>query len=249
MIRLTFFLFLIGLLAAPNAKAAGSSYPLKDAEVDLGDEASLFRGAQTFMESCSTCHSAKMMRFGRIGEDLGLTDEQLAMLMPTETSKPGDTIQTRMPEDYANKTFGIVPPDLTLVARVRGGDWLYTYLTTFYADPDAPWGVNNAVFPGVGMPHVMAAQQGLLQPVYETKGEGEDARQVLVDLEAPARPGTMSEEAFEQEMRDLTAFMVYMAEPAALLRAHYGPYVLAFLFLFTLIMYLLKKEYWRDIKH
>ena len=249
MIRLTFFLFLIGLLAAPNAKAAGSSYPLQDAEVDLGDEASLFRGAQTFMDSCSTCHSAKMMRFGRIADDLGLTDEQLATLMPTDTSKPGDTIASNMPEDYAFETFGIVPPDLTLVARVRGGDWLYTYLTTFYADPDAPWGVNNAVFPDVGMPHVLAAQQGLLQPVYETKGEGEDARQVLVDLEAPARPGTMSEEDFEQEMRDLTAFMVYMAEPAALLRAHYGPYVLAFLFLFTLIMYLLKKEYWRDIKH
>ena len=249
MIRLTFFLFLIGLLAAPNAKAAGSSYPLEDAEVDLGDEASLFRGAQTFMESCSTCHSAKMMRFGRIGEDLGLSDEQLAMLMPTDSTKPGDTIQTSMPSDYANETFGIVPPDLTLVARVRGGDWLYTYLTTFYADPDAPWGVNNAVFPGVGMPHVLAAQQGLLQPVYETHGEGEDAKKTLVGLESPERPGTMSEEAFEQEMRDLTAFMVYMAEPAALLRAHYGPYVLAFLFIFTLVMYLLKKEYWRDIKH
>ncbi|MCL7743941.1 cytochrome c1 [Guyparkeria hydrothermalis] len=249
MIRLTFFLFLIGVLVAPNAKAAGSSYPLKDAEVDLGDEASLFRGAQTFMDSCATCHSADMMRFGRIADDLGLSDEQLAKLMPTDKSKAGDTIETSMPSDYANQTFGIVPPDLTLVARVRGGDWLYTYLTTFYADPDAPWGVNNAVFPGVGMPHVLAAQQGLLQPVYETHGEGEDAKKELVDLEPPARPGTMSEEEFDQKMRDLTAFMVYMAEPAALLRAHYGPYVLAFLFIFTLVMYLLKKEYWRDIKH
>lgn len=249
MIRLTFFLFLIGVLVAPNAKAAGSSYPLKDAEVDLGDEAALYRGAQTFMDSCSTCHSADMMRFGRIADDLGLSDEQLAKLMPTDKSKPGDTIETSMPADYAEKTFGIVPPDLTLAARVRGGDWLYTYLTTFYADPDALWGVNNAVFPGVGMPHVLAAQQGLLQPVYETHGEGEDAKHVLVDLEPPKRPGTMSEEEFEQKMRDLTAFMVYMAEPAALLRAHYGPYVLAFLFIFTLVMYLLKKEYWRDIKH
>ena len=249
MIRLTFFLFLIGLLVAPNAKAAGSSYPLEDAQVDLGDEAALFRGAQTFMESCSTCHSAKMMRYGRIAKDLGLTDEQLATLMPTDSTKPGDTIQTSMPADYANQTFGIVPPDLTLVARVRGGDWMYTYLTTFYEDPDATWGVNNAVFKDVGMPHVFAAQQGLLQPVYETRGEGEDGRKVLVGLEAPERPGTMEPEAFEQKMRDLTAFMVYMSEPAALLRAHYGPYVLAFLFIFTLVMYLLKKEYWRDIKH
>jgi len=249
MIRLTFFLFLIGLLAAPNAKAASSSYPLQDAEVDLGDEASLYRGAQTFMESCSTCHSAKMMRYGRIQKDLGLSDEQLAVLMPSDDTKPGDTITTNMPSDYAQKTFGIVPPDLTLVARVRGGDWLYTYLTTFYADPDATWGVNNAVFPGVSMPHVLAAEQGLLQPVYETHGEGEGAKQVLVGLDDPARPGSMSQAAFEQKMRDLTAFMVYMAEPAALLRAHYGPYVLVFLFIFIVVMFLLKREYWRDIKH
>ncbi|QGT78540.1 cytochrome c1 [Guyparkeria halophila] len=249
MIRITFFLCLIGLLAAPNAKAASSNYPLEDAEVDLGDKASLYRGAQTFMDSCASCHGAKMIRFGRIGEDLGLTDEQLAVLMPDESTKPGDVIETNMPAEYAQETFGIVPPDLTLSARVHGADWMYTYLTTFYADPDALWGVNNAVFPGVGMPHVLAAEQGLLQPVYETEGEGEGAKRRLVGLDSPERPGTLSEEEFEQKMRDLTAFMVYMAEPAALLRAHYGPYVLAFLFIFTLVMYLLKKEYWRDIKH
>ncbi|HSH84927.1 MAG TPA: cytochrome c1 [Guyparkeria sp.] len=248
MIRITFFLFLVGLLAAPSTKAASGGYPLKDAQVDLGDKASLYRGAQTFLESCSSCHSAKMMRFGRIAKDLGLTDDQLEMLMPTDESKPGDTIATNMPPAYGEQTFGIVPPDLTLSARAHGRDWLYTYLVTFYADPDATWGVNNAVFPDVGMPHVLAAEQGLLQPIYETRGTGEDARQVLVGLEDPERPGTLSQEEFEQEMRDLTAFMVYMAEPAALLRAHYGPYVLAFLFIFTLVMYLLKKEYWRDIK-
>ncbi|MBN2873428.1 MAG: cytochrome c1 [Halothiobacillaceae bacterium] len=249
MTRLTFLIVVLGMLVASGAKAASGSYPLKEANVDLGDEASLYRGAQTFMDSCSTCHSASMMRFGRIGKDLGLSDEQLAELMPTETTKPGDTIESHMPAGYAKNTFGIVPPDLTLVARVQGADWLYTYLTTFYADPDAPWGVNNAAFPGVGMPHVLAAEQGLLQPVYETHGEGENTRQELVDLKAPERPGTMSQEAFERKMHDLTAFMVYMAEPAALLRMHYGPYVLVFLFIFSVLMYLVKKEYWRDIKH
>ena len=245
MIRITFFLCLIGLLAAPNAKAASSNYPLEDAKVDLGDKASLYRGAQTFMDSCASCHGAKMMRFGRIGEDLGLSEAQLAVLMPDETSKPGDVIESNMPAEYAQETFGVVPPDLTLSARVHGGDWMFTYLTTFYADPDALWGVNNATFPNVGMPHVLSAEQGVRQPVYE--GEGDKRR--LVGLDSPERPGTLSEEEFDQKMRDLTAFMVYMAEPAALLRAHYGPYVLAFLLIFTIIMYLLKKEIWRDIKH
>lgn len=246
MIRLTCLLCLIGLVVAPNAKAAGSDYPLADAEVDLGDKASLYRGAQTFMDSCASCHGATMMRFGRIGDDLGLSAKQLAVLMPDDSTKPGDVIETNMPPEYARETFGIVPPDLTLAARVHGADWIYTYLTTFYADPDTAWGVNNAVFPGVGMPHVLAAEQGLLQPVYAT--EGEEGERHLVGLESPERAGTLSEEAFERKMRDLTAFMVYMAEPAALQRAKYGPYVLAFLFIFTLVMYLLKKEYWRDVK-
>ncbi|MDG4868208.1 cytochrome c1 [Guyparkeria sp. 1SP6A2] len=249
MIRITFLMFLIGLLATPNAKAASSDYPLADAEVDLSDKAALYRGAQTFMGNCASCHSANMMRFSRIGEDLGLTDDQLAVLLPTESHKPGDVIETNMPADYAEETFGIAPPDLTLTARVNGADWLYTYLVSFYEDPDTMWGVNNAVFPLVSMPHVFAAQQGLKQPVYETTGEGEGARKTLVGLESPARPGTMTEEAFERKMKDLTAYMVYMSEPAALKRHQYGPYVLAFLLIFMLVMYLLKREYWRDIKH
>ncbi|MGM0517637.1 MAG: cytochrome c1 [Pseudomonadota bacterium] len=249
MMRLTLFMIVMGLLVAPNAKAAGSSYPLEDARVDLGDKASLYRGAQTFMDNCASCHDASMMRYGRIAEDLGLNDEQLEKLMPTRLTKPGDVIETNMPADYAQETFGIVPPDLTLSARALGGDWIYTYLVSFYADPEAIWGVNNAVFPDVGMPHVLAAEQGLRQPVYETHGEGEDAKKVLVGLEAPERPGSMNAEAFEEKMRDLTAFMVYMAEPAALKRHQYGPYVLAFLFIFIVVMYLLKREYWRDIKH
>ncbi len=249
MIRITFLMFLIGLMATPSAKAASSDYPLADAEVDLGDKAALYRGAQTFMGNCASCHSANMMRFSRIGEDLGLTEEQLAELLPTESHKPGDVIETNMPADYAKETFGIVPPDLTLTARVNGADWLYTYLVSFYEDPDTLWGVNNAVFPLVSMPHVFAAAQGVKQPVYETEGEGERTRKTLVGLEAPARPGTMTEEAFEQKMKDLAAYMVYMAEPAALKRHQYGPYVLAFLLVFILVMYLLKREYWRDIKH
>ncbi len=157
MIRITFLMFLIGLIATPSVKAASSNYPLADADVDLSDKASLYRGAKTFMDSCASCHSAKMMRFGRIGEDLGLSEEQLAVLMPDELSKPGDVIETNMPADYAEETFGIAPPDLTLSARVHGADWMFTYLTTFYEDPDTLWCVNNAVFPLVSMPDVFAA--------------------------------------------------------------------------------------------
>lgn len=248
MIRRVFTLIMLSALAAPTvALASGSGYPLKKADVDVEDRAALYRGAQTFMASCATCHSAKYMRYGRVASDLKLDDKQLKGLMPPG-SKPGDVIHGAMPADYAQKVFGVEPPDLSLIARVKGADWLYTYLTTFYRDDSKRWGVNNAVFPGVGMPDVFAAEQGVQEPVYKTvKLPDGSTQQHLVGLK-PGKPGDMTDKAFDQKVRDLVAFMVYMSEPAQLKRHALGPWVLGFIALFTLLMYLLKREYWRDIK-
>jgi len=243
------YLTLLSVLAATSVAhaAGGNDYPLKKANIDVENRAALYRGAQTFMESCATCHAAKYMRFGRVASDLNISDKQLKAMMPPG-SKPGNVIHGAMPHDYAKKVFGVVPPDLSLVARVKGADWLYTYLTSFYLDDSKRWGVNNAVFPGVGMPDVFASEQGTQMPVYKTvKLDDGTIQKHLIGLK-PGKPGDMSAKAFDQKVRDLVAFMVYMSEPAQLKRHALGPWVLGFIAIFTLLMYLLKREYWRDIK-
>lgn len=242
--------FILSWLMLPAAAfAAGDLHvPLKSVDIDMKDRAALYRGAETFMARCATCHSAKYMRYGRIADDFGLDKNQLKALMPPG-AKRGDVIHSAMPHDYAKKAFGVVPPDLSLIARVRGADWLYTYLTSFYADPSKRWGVNNLIFPGVSMPHVFAAEQGVPQPVYkQVKKPDGSVDQVVVGIKDPAQPGDMSKKDFHKQVRDLVNFMVYMGEPARIKRMEYGPYVLAFLFIFTVLLYLLKREYWRDIK-
>lgn len=248
MIKPLFFIF-AGLMSSFALQAAdGAAIPLTHVSLNMSDKAALYRGAQTFQAMCATCHNADNMRYERIADDLSLSKVQLEHLLPPG-AKPGDVMQGFMPADYAHQVFGVVPPDLTLIARVKGADWLYTYLTSFYEDPTKRWGVNNAVFPGVGMPDVFAAEQGVMQPVFTTvKLPDGTTEQRLSGLKAPLAPGNMPAAEFDQQVRDLVAFMVYMAEPARMQRLHYGPYVLAFLLLFTVLMYFVKKEYWRDVK-
>ncbi len=242
------FLLLAGLAASFGAQASdGAAIPLTHVSLDMSDKAALYRGAQTFQAMCATCHNADNMRYERVAQDLSLSKAQLDSLLPPDT-KPGDVMHGFMPSDYAHQVFGVVPPDLTLIARVKGADWLYTYLTSFYEDPTKRWGVNNAVFPGVGMPDVFAAEQGVMQPVFKTvKLPDGTTEQRLSGLKAPVIPGNMQTAVFEQQVRDLVAFMVYMSEPARMQRMHYGPFVLAFLLLFTVLMFFVKKEYWRDV--
>lgn len=241
---------LAGLLLATSAHAGGSDYaiPLKHIKIDLSDKAALFRGAQTFQAQCATCHTAKYMRYGRVASDLGLTSAQAKSLLPPKL-KLGNEMVGFMPPEYAKKVFGVVPPDLSLIARVKGADWLYTYLTSFYADPSKRWGVNNAVFPDVNMPDVFAAEQGLQEPVYsDVKIPGDGTQKRLTGLKPPVVPGDMPPAEFKKMVKDLVAYMVYMSEPAKMQRMKYGPYVLGFILFFVILMYFLKKEYWRDIK-
>lgn len=226
----------------------GGSIPLKHVSINLEDRAALYRGAETFIAQCATCHSAEYMRYGRVASDLHLSDKQALALLPPHL-KLGDEMVGFMPADYAKSVFGTVPPDLTLIARVKGADWLYTYLTSFYADPSKRWGVNNAVFPGVNMPDVFAALQGVQEPVYqEVKLPDGSTEHRLIGLKAPQIAGSMPPAEFDSMVRDLVAYMVYMSEPAKMQRMAYGPYVLAFILLFTVLMFLLKTDYWRDIK-
>jgi len=225
------------------ALAAGAGVHLDKAPVNLRDQASLQRGAQMFVNYCLSCHSAQFMRFNRMGADLGISDEQLKANMMFGTDKVGDTMTIAMPAKDSKVWFGNPPPDLSVIARARGADWLYTYMRTFYIDEKKPMGVNNAVFPDVGMPHVLWELQGMQQPIYHT---GEDGHRTISGYEL-VKAGTMAPAEYDAAVGDLVNFLVYMGEPVQLKRQELGIKVLIFLAFFFVLAYLLKKEYWKDI--
>ena len=237
---------IIGLLAlAPvSAQAAGGHGPdLEPMEVRLNDTRSLQNGAKIFVNYCLSCHSAQYMRYNRLSEDLDIPAELVEAEMIFSDAKIGDTMTTTMPKEKAEGWFGVAPPDLTLSARLRGADWLYNYFKSFYVDETTVSGWNNTVFPNVAMPHVLSHWQGRQRAVF---GQGEDGQPVFEKFEAETA-GSMSPEEFDHAMRDLTNYMVYMAEPAKLTRVRYGIWVMLFLLVFAVFAYLLKKEYWRDV--
>ena len=191
------------------------------------------------------CHSAAYMRYNRIGKDLGISDDILKSNFMFGTDKVGDTMTIAMQLEDAEQYFGgSAPPDLSLIARSRGADWLYSYFKTFYVDESRPYGVNNLQFPDVGMPNVFWELQGRQRLAEGDKMEGHGS---IVDNLEVITEGTQSEEEFDQTVRDLVNFMVYLGEPIRLKRAKIGTWVLLYLFVFAIIAYLLKKEYWRDI--
>ncbi|MCW8945550.1 MAG: cytochrome c1 [Sedimenticola sp.] len=226
--------------------AAGGGVHLDDADVDVSDQASLQRGAKYFVNYCLSCHSAKFQRYNRMAKDLGLTEDEVKENLMFTTDKIGDTMEIAMSPENAEAWFGTAPPDLSLIARSRGVDWLYTYLRSFYVDESRPFGVNNVVFPDVGMPHVMWELQGMQKAVFH-EVDGQQVVEKLVPVEGAAGKGKLSAEAFDGAMRDLTAFLSYVGEPIQLERKRIGKWVLLFIGIFFVLAYLLKKEYWKDI--
>ena len=199
---------------------ASSKVRLDHADTDISNTASLQNGAKLFMNYCSGCHAISFMRYNRIGEDLGLSDELVAENLMFAGNKLGETITTAMPEDAAAKWFGGTPPDLSLVARSKGTDWIYTYLRSFYEDESRIFGVNNSVLVNASMPDVLwSLKQG------------------------------QTEADFDQNIRDITNFLDYVGEPAKLIRLKLGKWVLLFLGILFILAYLLKKEYWKDVKY
>ena len=217
----------------------------QQAGADLGDRASLQRGAALYMNYCSGCHSLKYLRYSRIGEDLGLSEEEVMTNLNLTGASFGEHIISSMPAEQATKWFGQVPPDLTLISRVRGSDWVYTYLKSFYLDDTRPLGWNNTLFPNASMPNPFWKQQGLQHAVFaeQDPATGEAA----VERLEISSPGTQSAAEFDQTVRDVTAFLEYAGEPAVLKREGIGVWVLLFLSFLTLLAWLMKNEYWKDV--
>ena len=237
---------LFALALAGGARAAGGDLPLLEAKVELGDRASLQRGAKLFVNYCAGCHSAEFMRYSRMGRDLGLSEEQLRANLMFASDKPGDPILATLDEVDAGAWFGVAPPDLSLSARARGPDWLYTYLMTFYRDESRPFGANNLVFPDVAMPHALVELQGV-QARKEDAGDGHSVAKSAGELLELVEPGSMSVAEYRRVVRDLVNFLVYVGEPAKLDRYVLGGWVLLFLLVFFVISRLLYKEYWKDV--
>ena len=235
------------LLVAPAFVFASGNVHLDKVDIDPANMESLQRGARTFVNYCMGCHSAQYQRYNRLARDLGIDEQDVIENLMFSGEKLGDQMTIAMTPEMGKKWFGAPPPDLTLVARVRGVDWLYTYLRTFYRDDSRPFGVNNQVFDKVGMPNVLWSLQGWQKPVYKTvtNDEGHE-HQVLEGVEIE-QAGSQTPAEFDRTVRDLVNFLAYMADPVKLERQSLGIKVMLFLFVFFIIAYLLKKEYWKDI--
>jgi len=235
--------FAASLLLTATAMASGGG-KLQQAGTDLGDQASLQRGAQLYMNYCSGCHSLKYVRYARIGEDLGLSEEDVQANLNFNGGKIGDHVISPMTAAVGVAAFGKAPPDLSVIGRVRGSDWIYTYLKSFYLDESRPVGWNNTLFPNASMPNPLWELQGLQQPVH---GKKTSTGELPVEGFTLSQAGTQDAQAFDQTARDITAFLEYAGEPAALKRESLGVWVILFLTFLTFLAWLLKNEYWRDV--
>jgi ubiquinol-cytochrome c reductase cytochrome c1 subunit len=239
--------FLLLAIAPACAWANEEGVALERAPINLADKISLQRGAAAFANHCLNCHSASVMRYARL-EDLGLSEAQIRDYLIFTEAKVGDTMATAMDPKVAKAAFGVVPPDLSLAARSRSPDWLYTYLRSFYRDPESKSGWNNTAFPNVAMPHVLWEYQGSQALRVDEKmdphtGDMKVSSKLVLD-----RPGTMSRLEYDKYTADLVNFLAYMAEPAQTSRRHWGILVLFFLAGFFVLTLLLKQEYWNDVR-
>ena len=232
---------LLGSAGFAAAAIAQEGPELPPSGASVRDQASLQRGARLFFNYCVGCHSLKYMRYSRIASDLGLTEQEVMQNFDFTGAKFGDPVISHMPPAEAAGFFGKAPPDLSLEVRARSADWVYAYLNAFYLDPTRPVGWNNTVFPNASMPFPLWELQGV--QVAQMKPGSSDQVEKLTLL----RPGKLTPAQYQQAARDLTSFLEYVSEPAALQRRHYGIWVLLFLALFTFLAYLLKKEYWKDV--
>jgi len=231
-----FIAILISLLVSFHSSvtlSADSSYHLDKAKINLDDEQSLQRGARNFINYCLNCHSANYMRYNRLA-DIGLSDDVIKENLLFTADKTGELMDINMDSSEAKKWFGANPPNLTVTARSRGKDWIYSYLRTFYVDDSRELGWNNLVYPNAAMPHVLWELQGI---------------QNLEDNKLKLnKPGLLSTEEYDQFVLDTTNYMVFMSEPTKLVRHKIGYYVIGFLLILLILVINLKKEFWKDVK-
>jgi ubiquinol-cytochrome c reductase cytochrome c1 subunit len=242
--KVLFFAVLLMPLTSLTVSASGGA-GLEHSGANIGDTASLQRGAKWYMNYCMGCHSIAYMRYNRMAEDLELSEEMVMENLVFSDAKFAETMDIAMHPDQAKAWFGKTPPDLSLIGRSRGADWLYSYLRGFYQDENGEW--NNTMLPNASMPHVLWTLQGIQTPVYRQETNAAGFTHEVIDHFELTTPGVQTEHEYKETARDIAAFLEYAGEPAKLKRKGVGVWVILFLTLFTFIAYLLKAEYWRDV--
>jgi len=233
---------LLLLLSLSFGVAASEGIELQEANINLSNNASLQRGAQHFVTYCLGCHSIKHIRYLRIALDVGADPKQVLKDIAPEGANIYDQLHSAMNAHDAEKWFGTQPPDLSLIARSRGADWLYSYLKSYYIDPKSPRGVNNLIFQDTAMPNPLWQLQGEQYAEPRKNIWGDESTKLVIK-----EPGTLSTGEFDIFVNDLVNFLVYVGEPVQLERQRMGKYVIFFILMFLVLAYLLKKEYWKDI--
>jgi ubiquinol-cytochrome c reductase cytochrome c1 subunit len=237
--------------ATEPAGASGADWKSWRAADDVTNMASLQRGARNFMGYCLGCHGLKYERYSRLGTDLEITPEELQKFLIAPGDKPADYILTTMPAADAATWFGKAPPDLSLMARARGPDYLYQYLKTFYVDPSKPTGANNLRLDATAMPAVLSELEGLKRAVFKdeqtTGADGKVATTREFDHFEQLAPGRLSAEQYDAFVHDTVNFLDYVGEPTQAARRALGIWVVLFLLVFTWLAWLLKQEYWKDV--
>ncbi len=239
-----FFATLLLPVASITVSASGGA-GIEHSGANIEDTASLQRGAKWYVNYCLSCHTLSYQRYNRLAEDLDLSEEMVMQNLVYSNAKFGETMSIAMDPEQAEAWFGKTPPDLSLIGRSRGADWVYSYLRGFYQDENGGW--NNTLLPNASMPHVLWRLQGIQTPVYRQETTESGFIHEVIDHFELTTAGTQSAEEFEKTTRDIAAFLDYVGEPAKLKRKSVGVWVILFLVLFTFIAYLLKVEYWRDV--
>ncbi len=239
------FALAVSPMPALAASESGGTWPR--VEVSLKDKVSLQNGARLFVNYCMSCHSAQYMRYNRMAADLKIPEHLVEENMIFTGGKIGDAMTTTMTREAGESWFGVAPPDLSLIGKLRGPDWLYGYLTSFYWDESTATGWNNRRFPNVAMPHALYELQGIQKAVFTTQTDHDGNSQEVFDGFTLVTAGKMDADEFDHAMRDLTNFLYYMAEPARMVRIKYGMWTMLFLAILGTLAFMLKKEYWRDV--
>jgi len=245
--KFTTYVFIAALLlpVASFTVFASGGAGVEHSGANINDTASLQRGAKWYVNYCLSCHTLSYMRYNRLAEDLDLSEEMVMQNLVYSNAKFGETMNIAMDPEQAETWFGKTPPDLSLIGRSRGSDWVFSYLRGFYQDENGGW--NNTLLANASMPHVLWRLQGIQTPVYRQETSESGFTHEVIDHFELTTSGTQSPEEFEETARDIAAFLDYVGEPAKLKRKGIGVWVILFLVIFTFIAYLLKAEYWRDV--
>ena len=235
--------------AGASASEGGHASWQRSADNEVANLPSLQRGARNFMAYCAGCHSLQYMRYSRLAEDLKIPDEQRDAFIVPPNAKFSDYIKTSMPAQDATEWFGKAPPDLSLITRSRGTDYVFNFLTTFYADPASrQTGVNNLQLPGTAMPHVLSGLQGVQTVKWKQSEHSGAAAQKEFETFEPGVTGSLTPAQYDEFVRDTVNFLAYVGDPSQLERQSLGVWVVLFLLMFTGIAYMLKAEYWKDVR-